>query len=85
MNFAADKINWKYRRRYLIVVTAFIMALMVHAAVFIPALEVASVILTNGMWALVAFVGTYVFGAVWDHQNQRNSVTKEVKNAPVVD
>lgn len=71
INTDADKHNWKFRRRYLIAVTAFIMLLMAWAALGKSGESLGEVILTNGMWVLVGFTGTYVFGATWDHANQR--------------
>lgn len=71
-----DPRNWKYRRRYLAVVTGFTMAVMVYA---IERAEpsVAQTVITMGFGALMGFTGTYVFGAVWDHLNQRKQADKD--------
>lgn len=66
-----DKANWLMRRRYLYAVTAFVMGLMIFATVGPVDPSVATAIVANGFWVLAAFTGTYVFGAVWDHSNQR--------------
>jgi hypothetical protein len=66
-----DRHHWLFRRRYLFVVTAFIMLLMGWSALGMAGDSLGEVILTNGFWTLAALTGTYVFGATWDHANQR--------------
>lgn len=63
--------NWKYRRRYLVFVTIFTMLMMAAALVFRPEASVSRVVIEMGFIAIMSFVGSYVFGAVWDQINQR--------------
>lgn len=91
-----DRANWFMRRRYLYAVTGFVMAMMLIACFGPVEPTVAQTIVANGFWVLAAFTGTYVFGAVWDHTNQRKfgitnepgtvtkatTVTEEITNAP---
>lgn len=63
--------KWKNRRRYLIFVTVFTMLVMVFALVFRPEASVSRVVIEMGFLAIVSFVGSYVFGAVWDQANER--------------
>lgn len=71
MNVVLDKINWLMRRRYLYAVTCFVMLIMLLACSGLVEVSIATAIVTNGFWTLATFTGTYVFGAVWDHANQR--------------
>lgn len=61
-----DQQNWKYRRRYLIAVTAFVMGLMLWATVMLPGAEIAETIISNGYYVLASFTAIYVFGAAWE-------------------
>jgi len=61
-----DQQNWKYRRRYLVAVTAFVMGLMLWAAFGVPDKEIAETIITNGYYVLASFTAIYVFGAAWE-------------------
>lgn len=66
-----DKLDWKYRRRYLVWVTFFTMAMMAYVVGFRAETSIARIVVEMGFGALIAFVGMYVFGAVWDHFNKR--------------
>lgn len=78
-----DKMNWINRRRYLYAVTSFVMLIMIAAAAgLVKEKDVATAIITNGFWVLAAFTGTYVFGAVWDHTNQRKFAVTENTTVP---
>lgn len=66
MDARIDQQNWKYRRRYLIAVTAFVMGLMLWAALGIPGAEIAETIISNGYYVLASFTAIYVFGAAWE-------------------
>ena len=66
------KTMWKFRRRYLMAVTAFTMVIMVMS-VFYAEVSLAQTIINMGFTALIGFTGTYVFGAIWDDQNARKS------------
>jgi hypothetical protein len=75
--------NWKYRRRYLVFVTLFTMGMMVAALVWRPEASVSRVVIEMGFVAIVSFVGSYVFGAVWDQNNQRkHDAQRTVNNDP---
>lgn len=63
--------NWRYRRRYLIFVTIFTMAMMGVTLWFRPESSISKTVIEMGFVALISFVGSYVFGAVWDHMNKR--------------
>lgn len=66
MDATIDQQNWKYRRRYLIAVTAFVMGLMIWATMVITKEELAEVIVSNGYYVLASFTAIYVFGAAWE-------------------
>lgn len=63
--------QWKYRRRYLIFVTAFTMGMMAAALMYRPEASVSRSVIEMGFVAIMSFVGSYVFGAVWDQINER--------------
>lgn len=65
------KATWKYRRRYLIFVTVFTMAMMGVTLWFRAESSISKTVIEMGFVALISFVGSYVFGAVWDHLNKR--------------
>lgn len=72
-----DPKNWKNRRRYLYAVTVFTMVAIV-GAMFGPAPPtVAEAVVAWGFGALVMLTGTYVFGAVWDHDSVRKMITRK--------
>jgi len=71
MDNTTDHHNWKFRRRYLMVVTAFTMALMGYSVVFRAENTVSETVVSMGFVGLIGYVGSYVFGAVWDHNNIR--------------
>lgn len=73
-----NPLNWKYRRRYLIVVTGFTMLLMGFSVVYRPEHAVSETVVSMGFIGLMGYVGTYVFGAVWDHMNMRKSANASI-------
>lgn len=71
MDTSTDKHNWKFRRRYLMVVTGFTMGLMGYSVIFRADNVVSETVVSMGFVGLIGYVGSYVFGAVWDHNNIR--------------
>lgn len=90
MDNSTDNRNWKFRRRYLIVVTGFTMALMGYSVIFRPEFTVSETVVSMGFVGLIGYVGSYVFGAVWDHNNIRANTPAQrtpsnAGNSPVAD
>ena len=73
-----NPVNWKYRRRYLMVVTGFTMLLMGFSVIFRSEHPVSETVVSMGFIGLMGYVGTYVFGAVWDQANTRKSVNASI-------
>lgn len=76
---------WKYRRRFMVAYTAFVMTI-VFKSVFYPLgiemfgvqvfsgdAEVAKVTISAGLTSLGAVVGAYVFGAAWERHKMGGS------------
>jgi hypothetical protein len=90
MDKAFDHRNWRFRRRYLVVVTAFTMALMGFSVVYRADQVVSETVVSMGFVGLIGYVGSYVFGAVWDHNNIRAHTPEQrtptnASNSPVAD
>lgn len=62
--------SWTRRRRYLYAVTAFTMG-AIGFSLWKGDGAVYETTVSMGFTALMAFVGAYVFGAVWDDSNAR--------------
>lgn len=72
-----NEVSWKYRRRYVLSVTAFICCFMIYSVERLGDVATTATVVSTGMTTLAAIVGSYVFGAVWDHKNARGG-----NNAP---
>lgn len=71
---------WRYRRRFLMIYTAFVI-IIVSASVFSPSdVEVAKVTISAGLMSLAGVVGTYVFGAAWERKEMEAPKTRPYGN-----
>ena len=62
--------SWKRRRKYMYVVTLWLMVIPVVSFLLDKTVGGTAVIASAG--ALTALVGTYVFGAAWDDRHKRD-------------
>lgn len=65
--------SWKNRRRFMVSVTLFICAFMVFTVLYLGDTPTTSTVVTMGFTAITGIVGSYVFGAVWDHREARKA------------
>jgi len=70
MTEVTQKHSWKYRRRFMFVVSAFAGALTLLALLVRPDAPVAGTSITGGLALLGSIVGCYVFGATWDDKGR---------------
>jgi hypothetical protein len=68
--------SWKYRRRYLVAVSLFAMAVIAFVLFKGADTELAQTALTMSYLTLSGNVGSYVFGASWDDANARKYAPK---------
>lgn len=64
------KPSWKNRRRFMFIVSAFCGAVIAYALVWGDCDAVGETALTMAFTALIAIVGSYVFGATWDDKGR---------------
>src|ERR1700743_589410 len=72
--------NWKYRRRFMIAMTFFCMAVIV-ACLFYGRPGIAETVVGSAFGMLVSIFGFYVAGTVWDDRSVRQFQTELVKAA----
>lgn len=64
--------SWAIRRTFMFVVCAFSASMIAWAmAGACNDSKVAETVVTMAFTCIISCVGSYVFGAVWDHQNAR--------------
>jgi hypothetical protein len=62
---SANPYTWRKRRRYLYILTAFCMLVIAYCLYMGKEDRVAETAVTMSYWSLIAFAGSYVFGAAW--------------------
>ncbi|MCP4897728.1 MAG: hypothetical protein GY906_12210 [bacterium] len=67
---AEEKHSWKIRRRFMFIVTAFSMAVILLALLVKPDTAVAGTAISFSFGTITGVLGSYVFGAVWDDKNR---------------
>lgn len=65
--------SWKNRRRFMVGVTLFICGFMVFTVLQLGDTATTSTAISMGLSAITGIVGSYVFGAVWDHREARKA------------
>lgn len=62
--------SWKYRRRFMFIVAAFCMAVILICLLGKPDPSIAGTAVTMSFATLASIVGAYVFGATWDDKGR---------------
>jgi len=72
MSFNPPPHSWNIRRRFMFIVTAFCMGVILLALLVKPDTAVAGSAISFSFGTITGIVGTYVFGAVWDDKNRKD-------------
>ena len=65
--------TWKYRRRFMLWITIFDMAVIILALLFAKHESIGQIATIGGFGSLTSIFGFYVAGAVWDDHSARNA------------
>lgn len=71
--------SWKIRRRFMFVVVAFCMLVILGALFLMPNGSASSTAIIAAFTTISATMGSYVFGATWDDRNKSNAVVNEFR------
>lgn len=66
------KYSWKMRRRFMFIVSAFSMIVILVSLIFRAETAVAPTAISFGFGTLTGIVGSYVFGSVWEDKNRKD-------------
>lgn len=66
--------GWPIRRRVMFMVLAFCVGNVQYLLIWGDDTALNKEIATTLLWVMAAIVGTYVFGAVWDDMNRRDTM-----------